>query len=270
MKLSVTIPVYNGMPFVKDAVNSVLSEQGVDLELVIVDNCSTDETWPYLSQIDDPRVRVFRNEINLGMRGNWNRVLELVEGDLVKILCADDTVMPGTLGEQVSLLSRPGNETVSLVAGKREVVGPSGKTVLSSHGLSRLRGKVPGRTALRHTILAGTNIFGEPSAVMFRREAAKEAGGFQSPDTFLLDLHFYSELLGQGDLYAQQTVVARFRVSGNSESTSLGRTQARQMRRFISLMYKQRRIPIWVAWVGNIRAEVNAVARRILYRRLLE
>lgn len=270
MKLSVGLPVYNGMPFLKDAVDSVLSEQGVDLELVIVDNCSTDETWEYLSQIDDPRVRIFRNETNLGMRGNWNRVLELVNGDLVKILCADDSVMPSTLGDQVSLFARPGNETVTLVAGKREVVGPSGKVIFASHGLSRLRGKVPGHMALRQTILAGTNIFGEPSAVMFRREAAKEAGGFQSPDTFLLDLHFYSELLRQGDLYAQRTVAARFRVSGNSESTSLGRTQARQMRRFISLVYEQRRIPIWVTWVGNIRAEANAIVRRVLYRRLLE
>lgn len=268
MKVSVVIPVYNGMPFIKDAIASVLDAQDVDLELIVVDDCSKDDTWEYVSQLDDPRVTAVRNEQNLGATGNWNRALELATGDVVKLLCADDEITPHSLETQSAILADPANAGVVLVAGRRRVIGPDGATVIAAHGLGRLRGRVDGSRALHSTVLGGTNVFGEPSSVMFRRDAAVRAGGFRSIYKFLPDLDFYSLLLQHGDVWCQADVTALFRVSVGSGSVGMVKIQAAQMREFIRAVRAEGRIGALVAAIGGVRASANAWGRRVLYWRL--
>src|SRR5262245_34588306 len=74
--VSVGMPVYNGAQFVARAIESVLNQELSDLELVICDNASTDETQSICMDYArrDPRVRYFRNEKNLGAMANFSRV----------------------------------------------------------------------------------------------------------------------------------------------------------------------------------------------------
>ena len=93
--VSVCLPVYNGAPFVRQAVSSALAQTGVDLELLVIDNASTDSTVDIVRELHDPRLRLLRNETNIGAGRNWSRCLTEARGDLVKILCADDWLYPG-------------------------------------------------------------------------------------------------------------------------------------------------------------------------------
>jgi glycosyltransferase involved in cell wall biosynthesis len=90
MKLSVILPTYNGMKYLNKALDSALSQDLHDWELLISDDGSTDGTREFLSGINDPRVKVFFQSTNLGIFGNLNFLLSLASGDITQIFCQDD------------------------------------------------------------------------------------------------------------------------------------------------------------------------------------
>ncbi len=96
-RISVLMPVYNGMPYIPEAVESVLAQEEQDWELVISDNNSTDSTRDYLSTLQDTRIRVHLQQANLGACGNLNFLLPQAQASIAKILCADDKLLPGAL-----------------------------------------------------------------------------------------------------------------------------------------------------------------------------
>ncbi len=88
MKLSVLIPVYNEQNSVRELLQRVLAVP-CQKEVVVVDDCSTDNTWDVLSTVDDPRVRVFRHEVNQGKGSAIRTALAHATGDWVIIQDAD-------------------------------------------------------------------------------------------------------------------------------------------------------------------------------------
>ena len=93
--VSICIPTYNRADMVGDAITSALSQTYPVLEVVVVDNASTDGTAEVVASFSDPRLRFVRNEKNLGLFGNFNRCIELARGSLIHILHSDDTIPPG-------------------------------------------------------------------------------------------------------------------------------------------------------------------------------
>jgi glycosyltransferase involved in cell wall biosynthesis len=91
------MPVFNGMPYIHEAVESVLAQDEQDWELVISDNGSTDSTRDYLNTLQDPRILIHLQQDNLGIFGNLNFLLEQAQASVAKILCADDKLLPGAL-----------------------------------------------------------------------------------------------------------------------------------------------------------------------------
>lgn len=98
-RISVLMPVYNGMPYIPEAVESVLAQDERDWELVISDNGSTDGTRDYLRSLQDPRIRIHLQQANLGIFGNLNFLMAQAQTEIAKILCADDRLLPGALAE---------------------------------------------------------------------------------------------------------------------------------------------------------------------------
>ena len=96
-RISVLMPVYNGMPYITEAVESVLAQEEQNWELVISDNGSTDSTRAYLSTLQDPRIRVHLQQGNLGIFGNMNFLMPQAQASIAKVLCADDKLLPGAL-----------------------------------------------------------------------------------------------------------------------------------------------------------------------------
>jgi len=88
MKLSVLIPVFNEEESAKELLERVLSVP-VDKEIVVVDDCSTDKTWEVLNSVQDPRVRIFRHEVNQGKGTGIRTALSHATGDMVIIQDAD-------------------------------------------------------------------------------------------------------------------------------------------------------------------------------------
>lgn len=100
--ISIITPVWNGMPFIIECVESVLAQDFDDWELLISDNGSADGTRDYLGTLNDPRIRIFYQKKNLGIIGNVNFLFSKVRASISQILCADDYFTgPGSLSSIV-------------------------------------------------------------------------------------------------------------------------------------------------------------------------
>lgn len=100
------MPVYNGLPFLEQAVASVFAQTFDDWEFIAVDDASTDESWEYLQRIDDPRVRLAHNSKNMNQSYTQNRGHDMARGRYIVRMDADDVMMPTRIEKQVAALEK--------------------------------------------------------------------------------------------------------------------------------------------------------------------
>lgn len=268
-RVSICIPVYNTARFIGDAVRSALDQTYQDLELVIVDNASTDSTPEILAAFDDPRIRRFRNEQNIGAQGNFNRAVSFARGEYLKVLCADDLLYPTCLERQVAVFDADADEAIAVVGCARDIIDERGKRWLR-RGFPSGGGRIAGATAIRMTVRSGTNIFGEPAAILVRTKAVKAAGAFDSRFGFCLDLDLWCRLLAAGDLYMLDEALCGFRISNQSWSAALAARQRQEFSEFIAEL-SRRGVPLSSLDRnrGRARAWLNALLRQAVTRVLL-
>ncbi|HEY0188602.1 MAG TPA: glycosyltransferase family A protein [Cellulomonas sp.] len=263
--VSVVVPAYNNADYIDATVQSVLAQTCTDLELVIADHSSTDGTWERLQQYaDHPAVRLTRTSPGGGAQRNWNAVSQAAEGTYVKLVCGDDLVHLEALARQVDALERAGERCV-LAAAQRDMVDARGQVFLRARGLAGLDGVVDGAAALRATVRAGGNIFGEPASVLMRRSAL-EAAGWWADSQYFIDVATYAGVLVQGDMVAIREPLASFRVSQGQWSVRLVNDQARQATEFFRTA--QRLAPTITDGdirLGTARAVALSVQRRAVY-----
>ncbi len=99
--ITVILPVYNGINFVKESVDSVLSQTLTDFDFLILDNNSSDGTWEYLNTITDKRVKIFRNKEYHELFHNMNYLCKRSETELTKLWSHDDIMVPDALEKTV-------------------------------------------------------------------------------------------------------------------------------------------------------------------------
>ena len=94
--VSILIPTYNRADVIEATVRSALSQTWSEIEVVVVDNCSTDDTWACLERLAkrDARIRIHRNDDNIGPVRNWLACVERARGRYAKILWSDDLIAP--------------------------------------------------------------------------------------------------------------------------------------------------------------------------------
>ncbi len=227
-RVSVVVPSYNNASFIEATLDSILAQTFEDFELVVADHSSTDGTWERLQRYGaDPRVRLMRTEAGGGAPRNWERVTAAARGALVKLVCGDDVIYPDSLRVQVEAMDA--NPSVVLVAAQRDLIDARGGLVRARRGLAGLTGRVPGRVAVRHTVLAGSNIFGEPACVLIRRETLERAGGWDGRHPYVIDEATYASVLLIGDFLGIDTALAAFRLSSSQWSVHLAREQSDQV-----------------------------------------
>ena len=117
MKISVALPVYNGDAYIAAALESVLCQTYANFELVISDNCSTDETSRILARYEsrDRRIKVSRTDTLLPQADNVNRAVGLTSGEWIKLLCHDDLLEPSCLSEIADVSARARERGVILI-----------------------------------------------------------------------------------------------------------------------------------------------------------
>ena len=265
-KISVCIPVYNCEKYIAAAIDSVLSQTFHDYELIILDNCSTDGTLGVIRRYSDKRIRVIVNETNMGAAGNWNKALDEARGEYIKILCADDLLYPECLELQLALLEAPENRDAVMACCGRDVIVDSGSRVMTRR-FSGARGKIAGGDAIRRNVRAGTNLIGEPTAVLFRAGAVPLAGSFRADMRYVIDLDFWCRLLLHGDLCVVHRTLCVFRVSSDSWSCQVGNSQNTDFSWLAGELRRDMRFGVTGTdeVLGKSRALLNKHLRRLFY-----
>lgn len=107
--ISILTPVWNGLPYIKECVDSVLAQDFQDWEMIIADNASTDGTSEYLQSLTDPRIKVFRHEKNGGVYRNIHFTFNKASAPIFVGLCADDYFYDGALSKVVEEWEKVGS-----------------------------------------------------------------------------------------------------------------------------------------------------------------
>ena len=94
VKVSVLIPVYNASAFLKNSVNSILNQTFTDFELLLLDDCSSDNSVEIIKGFKDSRIKYYQNEHNLGISESRNRLMDLAQGEYLAIMDNDDLSLP--------------------------------------------------------------------------------------------------------------------------------------------------------------------------------
>ncbi|MFK7767897.1 MAG: glycosyltransferase family 2 protein [Mariniblastus sp.] len=165
-QISVLMTVFNGMPYLKDSIQSVLNQSHTDFQFVIVDDGSTDATVAYLDSLNDPRVTICRQS-NQGTAAAANQGLKLIDTDFVARMDADDVAMPDRLEKQLAfMLNHP---AVGIVGSQVAPIGESG--VGKSLNLPQTH------ESIFETMMAGRHGLAH-SSIMIRTSVLKQLGGY--------------------------------------------------------------------------------------------
>lgn len=228
-RVSVVVPIFNGLPYLTDTVASILDQTYSNLDVVLVDGGSTDGSRQWLETLDDPRIQLIVLAAATPAAVTWTTATEAAVGDLVKLVCHDDVLYPTAIAQQVDdLIAQP---TADVALAQRDVISAQGATIYRNrgcHGLSP--GVVNGDVVLRACYHAGTNVLGEPLALMFRRDALMRAMPWRDDQPYLLDLNTYTRVLmhHHSRVVVRKTSIGAFRVSRTSWSTRLRASQFEQ------------------------------------------
>jgi glycosyltransferase involved in cell wall biosynthesis len=104
--VSICIPTYNSGATLAKTLASISAQTYTHLEILVVDNVSTDNTLEVARRFDDPRIRIYENVENIGAEGNFNRCIQLANGEYTAIYHADDLYLEQMVAEQVRFLAR--------------------------------------------------------------------------------------------------------------------------------------------------------------------
>jgi glycosyltransferase involved in cell wall biosynthesis len=165
-RVSVLLTAYNREAFVAQSIESVLNQSFEDFELIIVDDASTDNTFDVINAyVGDPRIRIIRNQTNLGDYPNRNFAASLARGEFIKYHDSDDLMYPYCLERMVIPLIAETRAEFAITAGRAWPGGPV--PMLSTPVMS-----------FERELFGNGMFFGGPACGLFRRRFFEAVGGF--------------------------------------------------------------------------------------------
>lgn len=212
MFVSVVIPVWNGQRYVAEAMDSVLAQTHQDLELIVVDDGSTDATASIVEAYarKDPRVRLVRQR-NQGVASARNTGLEAAQGEWVACLDHDDVMLPHRLERQIAFIAR--HPEVRVLGSICQYINAEGKQ-RGGHTIGApIRSPADLAAMLKDGRLIGLT---HPSVIM-HRATIRALGGYDPATEPAEDLDLWMRVAEAGHLILQaDEVLTRYRVHPGS------------------------------------------------------
>lgn len=164
--VSILIPVYNRESIVSHTIDSAISQTYSNIEIIIVDNNSTDSTWNTLLRYQqiDSRIKIFKNDTNIGPVRNWLRCINESSGKYIKFLWSDDTIASTFISETADILIN--NPHIGFVYTKVDIIINGIHNESYNWGPSGLYNT---KDFIKHTLFSPYTVPVSPGCALFRR-----------------------------------------------------------------------------------------------------
>jgi glycosyltransferase involved in cell wall biosynthesis len=216
--VSVVIPCYNQAHFLSEAIESVLCQGYTNVEVVVVDDGSTDNASEVASRYERAGVRLIRQE-NRGRSAARNRGLDEAQGKYVVFLDSDDRLLPEAL--EVGVKDLEAHPACAFVFGRTSVVGTDGSSPMTDYYGELLRG----------------NYIGTPGAAMFRRSVFDSVGGFDTTLHAAEDYELYLRVASEFPIHKHGELVLDYR----EHEANTSRDSAKMLRDTLKVLHSQQK-----------------------------
>lgn len=214
--VSIVIPCYNHEKYVKDTIESVINQTYDNIELIIIDDGSTDNSVNIIEQsVQKCKERFVRfkfiSQTNKGLSATLNKSLEWCKGDYFSCIASDDIILPKKTSIQVRYLNE--NNRILAVFGGMKLIDDNGNVIREL--------KVTNRTYNFEDIMLGDVTIYAPTQ-MIRTQCIRDVGGY-NPDLLIEDYYMWLKLAEKGDLYCLSNCLSLYRKHGNNTSNQINK-----------------------------------------------
>jgi glycosyltransferase involved in cell wall biosynthesis len=217
VKVSICIPTYNGARFLRQAIDSVIEQTTPYTELIIVDDASTDETFEIALSYQDMGIKCFRNSARIGLVKNWNRCLELSQGQYINIMHQDDFMLQGNIALKTDYMDN--HPTVGLVHSNIYIVNERGD-IIGGHWLPDalpVDDEVQNGQSCFEKLLFAGNFICCPT-VFIRRECINKLGNFDHELPYTVDYEMWLRISTHYDIGYLKKELLSYRVHNQQET----------------------------------------------------
>lgn len=223
--VTVCIPTYNGSPYLEACVSSVINQTYKFLEILIIDDGSSDGTMEVISHFtrQDKRVKSILNIRQLGLPRNWNKCLEVATGQWVKFLFQDDLLERTCIEKML----KSANNIPIIVCGRKFILNSTSEeyniNFIKQYNRYNMEALFNGKTyispiELRNTVVENLiwNFIGEPTAVIFKKKLIEEYGNFNTHLIQICDIEFWIRVASHTGMIFIPEPLVYFRLHDNS------------------------------------------------------
>lgn len=210
--VSVTMLSYNHERYLAEAIESVLNQTSPDLELIIVDDCSEDNSKEIIRryQKKDERVKAFYHERNMGIARTANDALDVADGQFVSFIGSDDVWVPTKLEEQLKVIA---NHDDVIVWSEGDIIDADGAILGQKFTAFNARGSKRASGRIYREIISENYIFGQ--SLLFKRQFVKDVR-FNPNLKYLCDYQFVVDLAYKHDFLFMSKSLAKYRIHGQN------------------------------------------------------
>jgi glycosyltransferase involved in cell wall biosynthesis len=151
------MPVYNGEKYIRQAIDSVMQQTYSNFELLLIDDASTDSSVEIIKGYTDPRIRLIRNENNLGISDSRNRGIDLCNTEYIALMDDDDIALPTRLEKEIEFLDK--NQDIDVVGGHLRVIDHKGQDMNKQWSVYLNPNYIKAYFLLGNTVANGTALF---------------------------------------------------------------------------------------------------------------
>ena len=226
--VSICLPIYNAEKTVGKTVASILAQTYSGIELIVVDNCSTDKSVDIVRSFTDPRIRTIQYNIHVPYaEGNWNRCFQYATGDYLAIFHADDIYLPDMISRQVETFRKYSSVVGVFTLG--DIINDDGETTGEFKVPAEIKGGYPYTySELLNAFLIHADFLPTPSA-MLKRDVYVTCSPFRY-DQFksASDLDLWLRAMNYGTVVILDEKLFKYRVSKEQGSNKINRLRTKE------------------------------------------
>ncbi len=219
--VSVYMSAYNAEKYILESVNSILNQTYKNIQLIVVDDCSTDKTLEVLNSITDDRLEVYQNKVNMHMAYSWNEAIKHAKGEYLAHNDADDVWKPDKLEKQVTFLEE--HQEYGACFGHCDIIDSDGNwandrypELVNVYAFENMP-----RAKMFRYLIENSNRFCH-CAALIRADIIKKVGMYDITNLYLNDFDYWLRILCFAPIYILQEPLLSVRKHDDNNSNLIG------------------------------------------------